>query len=152
MPYSVSMEKDELIIRVADWKSEENDIINVRTQVFVKEQNVPEELERDGKDPSMIHILAFYKGSAVGTARMSMDGHIGRVAVLKQMRGQSIGALMMKELENQAVLHSMDHVHLNAQIHARGFYESRGYKVEGDVFMEAGIPHIHMNKNIVKSI
>jgi len=152
MRYSEIMNNDDLKIRLANWNTDKNMILHIRTQVFVIEQKVPEELERDEWDPQMIHVLAFCRGNPVGTARMSKKGHIGRVAVLKQMRGKSIGALMMEELENQAAHHSLVEVHLNAQIQAVGFYERRGYSAAGESFLEAGIPHIPMNKSIVKSV
>lgn len=135
----------------ASWSQDAEKIIEVRTEVFVKEQNVPEELEQDGKDSEMYHVLATESGKAVGTARMSRDGHIGRVAVLKSMRGRGIGAFLMNELERQAVVARIPFIHLNAQLHAKGFYTALGYVEEGQIFEEAGISHIHMKKKLSKS-
>jgi predicted GNAT family N-acyltransferase len=152
MAYPDSMKRKDIETRMAAWDSDSEFIQDVRTRVFVVEQHVPIDLERDGKDPQMIHVLAFAGFKAVGTARMSLEGHIGRVAVIHEYRGNNIGALMMDKLENQALTLQMDWVHLNAQTHAQGFYQRRGYVQEGGIFDEAGIPHIHMKKYIAKSL
>ncbi|MDC7234318.1 MAG: GNAT family N-acetyltransferase [Spirochaetales bacterium] len=135
-------------VRLADWNSDSQDIIHVRKEVFVKEQNVPPELEQDGRDPELIHVLARSGSEATGTARMTRDGHIGRVAVLKAMRGKGVGVLMMKALEEEARELKIPEVHLNAQLSAKGFYTALGYKEEGEIFEEAGISHVHMRKKV----
>jgi len=142
---------NDIEITEASWATQSEEIMGVRQAVFVEEQNVPPELEQDGKDPGMYHVLAVQSGKAVGTARMSRDGHIGRVAVLKSMRGRGIGALLMKELERQALNAGIHSLHLNAQVHAKSFYSALKYIEEGEIFEEAGISHIHMKKNLIKT-
>ena len=77
--------------------SHTEDICAIRYEVFVDEQNVPEELEIDGLDGEAKHVLAFIDRVPIGTGRILIDGHIGRVAVLKNYRGHGIGKLIMKE-------------------------------------------------------
>ncbi|QEN07136.1 GNAT family N-acetyltransferase [Oceanispirochaeta crateris] len=151
LAYPVVMNDKNIEIRQAFWESDLKYIQDVRTRVFVQEQGVPIELECDGNDPQMTHVLAFVNSHAAGTARMSPQGHIGRVAVLYEYRKNNIGTLLMEALENLAVSFSMDEVSLNAQTQAMGFYKSCGYKEEGEIFEEAGISHIHMKKKIVKT-
>jgi len=67
---------------ICDYKSNIEDICAIRYEVFVDEQNVPEELEIDGLDGEAKHVLAFVDGLPIGTGRILDDGHIGRVAVL----------------------------------------------------------------------
>jgi len=80
------------------YKSNHKEICEVRFKVFVDEQNVPEELEIDGLDDDATHILILLDDKAIGTGRILSDGHIGRVAVLKQFRGKGVGKLIMKML------------------------------------------------------
>lgn len=117
----------------------------VRYTVFVQEQNVPESLELDEFDSVSLHVLALdANGYAVGTGRLLPDGHIGRVAVLKQLRGYGVGASIMRALMNAARDHGHTGVELSAQCHAAQFYERLGFKQYGDVYQEAGIAHVFM--------
>ena len=83
---------------ICDYESHTENICAIRYEVFVNEQNVPEELEIDGFDGEAKHALAFVDGVPIGTGRILNDGHIGRVAVLKNYRGLGIGKLIMKDL------------------------------------------------------
>lgn len=136
-----------LLIREAFWATEEEMIKLVRRTVFVKEQGVPEKLDFDDQDAGAHHVLAFAPGgSPVGTARMLEDGHIGRVAVLREFRGGGVGNLLMRELMRIAGNHSLPFVYLFSQVQAEGFYEKLGFRKCGDIFYEANIPHIKMTK------
>jgi predicted GNAT family N-acyltransferase len=113
--------------------------------VFVREQGVPEELEWDGLDPACIHVLAWDdSGAAIGTARLHPKGKIGRMAVLKEWRGRGVGRAMLRALLEVASERGLTTVELGAQIQAIGFYEREGFRVSGDIFMDAGIPHRKM--------
>ena len=83
---------------ICDYDSHTEDICAIRYEVFVDEQNVPEKLEIDGLDDEAKHVLAFIDEVPIGTGRILSDGHIGRVAVLKNHRGVGIGKLIMREL------------------------------------------------------
>ena len=98
---------------ICDYESNTEDICAIRYEVFVEEQNVPEELEIDGLDNEAKHVLAFVNEVPVGTGRILSDGHIGRVAVLEKHRGLGIGKLIMKELVNCAQDSSLDKVWLS---------------------------------------
>jgi predicted GNAT family N-acyltransferase len=119
----------------------------LRIEVFVHEQNVPEEEERDELDPVARHFLAQQDGVPVGTLRLvgkSPDvTKITRVAVRRAARGQGIGVALMQAAEAAAATGILA---LDAQTHALRFYERLGYAPEGAEFMEAGIPHLHMTK------
>ena len=84
--------------KICDYKGNEKDICKIRFEVFVDEQNVPEELEIDGLDDEAKHVLAYSDDEPIGTGRILIDGHIGRVAVLKKYRGLGIGKSVMQEL------------------------------------------------------
>ena len=129
---------------ICDYKSHTEDICAIRYEVFVDEQNVPEELEIDGLDGEAKHVLAFVDVVPIGTGRILIDGHIGRVAVLKNYRGHGIGKLIMKELIKWAHDMSLEKVWLSSQWHAHSFYLDLGFVCVGEIYKEAGIDHIKM--------
>ena len=133
---------------ICDYKSNIEDIGAIRYEVFVDEQNVPEELEIDGLDSEAKHVLAFVDGLPIGTGRILDDGHIGRVSVLKDYRGFGIGKLIMKELIKWAQDMSLEKVWLSSQWHAHSFYLDLGFVCVGDIYKEAGIDHIKMFKAV----
>jgi len=117
----------------------------VREQVFVKEQGVPHELEWDEWDARSDHALARdLAGRAIGTARLSPDGRIGRMAVRREWRRRGVGAALLEALLDQARGRAFSRVTLHAQIHAAGFYRRFGFSERGGAFLEAGIPHVEM--------
>jgi predicted GNAT family N-acyltransferase len=118
----------------------------VRRQVFVIEQRVPEEEEWDDDDEVCVHVLATRNREPVGTGRLSPAGKIGRLAVLSEFRGRGLGDRIMRMLIEQAYHRGLVEVTLNAQLQVVPFYEKRGFKAEGPVFDEAGIPHRRMRK------
>jgi len=129
---------------ICDYEPHTDDICAIRYEVFVDEQNVPEELEIDGFDGEAKHVLTFVDGLPIGTGRILSDGHIGRVAVLKNYRGLGIGKSIMKELVKCAQDLSLKKVWLSSQWHAHSFYLDLGFVCVGEVYKEAGIEHIKM--------
>ena len=129
---------------ICDYKPHTEDICAIRYEVFVGEQNVPEELEIDGLDGEAKHVLAFVDGVPIGTGRILDDGHIGRVAVLKDYRGFGIGKLIMKKLIKWAQDITLKKVWLSSQWHAHSFYLDLGFVCVGEIYKEAGIDHIKM--------
>jgi len=121
----------------------------IRREVFVDEQRVPLHEEMDAHDASSTHFLALLDGEPVGTARLRTlpDGtpKAERVAVRKAWRRHGIGRALMRALERAA---GAPHITLNAQLTALAFYERLGYRAEGPVFDEAGIPHRTMRKTL----
>ncbi len=135
-------------IRIANYAKQRSEIERIRVRVFVEEQGVPPELEMDELDEDALHLLAWRSGVAVGTARLTPDGHIGRVAVLPEYRGQHIGRSLMEAMMELATQSGRQQVEISAQIQAKGFYHSLGFQEKGDAYMEAGIPHIAMSATL----
>lgn len=132
-------------IRKASWQQASQALRMIRETVFICEQHVPEELEWDGEDESAIHLLAVDDDDMpVGCARILSNGHIGRMAVLQSSRGLGLGRRLLKRAIE--VVHQQGHrvARLDAQTHAIPFYEQQGFHVEGEEFMDAGIPHRRM--------
>ncbi len=126
------------------WQQAEADLRSIREHVFIQEQQVPVALEWDGLDADCQHLLAQDSdGQAIATARLLMDGHIGRMAVLPQWRKRGVGTALLTELLRYCRQHHLDPF-LDAQNHALEFYRKMGFIAVGDEFLDAGIPHHKM--------
>ncbi len=122
----------------------------VREAVFVREQGVPLDMEWDEFDATSLHVVAFdAAGQAIGTGRLLEDGHIGRMAVLPEWRGHGVGRALLERLLEDAVAAGQQELILHAQTQAAGFYRRFGFAVVGEEFMEAGIPHLRMQRQLV---
>lgn len=133
-------------IELLDWESAREEASRIRTEVFVREQRVPAEIEMDEHDAACLHALAYVDGKAVGTGRLLPDGHIGRMAVLRENRTQGLGGAILERLVGEARRRGMREVRLSAQTHALGFYARHGFVAVGEVFEEAGIEHQEMRR------
>lgn len=138
MNFSVSM---------VSWGQAEADLRRLRETVFMREQGVTAELEWDGLDDQCRHALARDEaGQAIGCGRLLPDGHIGRMAVLKHWRGRKVGSAIMAALLEEAQACGLRQLALDAQTHAVPFYRRFGFEETGEEFMDAGMPHIRMQR------
>ena len=136
-------------MRLCDWDTARHEAAHIRELVFVREQGVPAEIEMDAQDAQCEHALAHdADGIALGTGRLLPDGHVGRMAVLKEWRGRGVGALLLQALVDRARARGDATVRLNAQTVAAGFYRRYGFEVCGPGFVEAGIPHVPMQRRL----
>ena len=128
------------------------DAIKIRKKVFVEEQLVPQELEIDDLEDQTLHVIGYLENKAVSTARIYKKNattfKIQRVAVLRDFRKKNLGHELMMEIERYAKAKEFSTLMLDAQDHALTFYEKLGYQVEGEGFMDAGIPHHLMIKKL----
>ena len=132
-------------VRIVEWSEAGAMLSSVRTAVFVAEQQVPVEVERDGRDAGCVHVLAeSTDGTPIGAGRLMPDGRIGRMAVLREWRGAGVGGAMLRALMAEAKRRGHRDTHLHSQAQAKAFYERHGYVVDGDEYLEAGIPHVLM--------
>ena len=138
--------KDEPLIELLSWEQARAQASPIRFTVFCEEQGVPREIELDEHDSQSIHVIAYEGSHAVGTARLLPDGHIGRMAVLKEWRGRGVGGLMLQRLIARAKERGDREVALSAQVHAVPFYRRQGFVPEGGEYMEAGIRHQAMKR------
>lgn len=120
----------------------------IRTEVFVKEQEYPIELEFDEADRDCWHLVLKDGDRAVATARVIKlsEGVYkpGRIAVLKEYRGKNIGAELLTLIIEKAKEMGAKELHIGAQTYAVGFYEKFGFKTVGEEYMDEHIPHIDM--------
>lgn len=136
-------------IELMSWDKALGDARPIRMTVFVEEQRVPVEIEWDDHDEKSLHALAYdNKGRAVATGRLLPDGHIGRMAVLKEWRGKGVGGAILERLVAVAKGRGDREIELFAQTHALEFYRRYGFTESGPIFEEAGIPHQAMRKSL----
>jgi YbgC/YbaW family acyl-CoA thioester hydrolase len=140
-------------VRVGAWSDLGKDASAVREAVFVQEQAIPKEMEWDAADAKLTHAVLYNRlGQAVATGRLLQPApgvaQVGRMAVLRVLRGGGLGAQVLQALENQARQRGDTELMLHAQQSAQGFYAKLGYSVRGQPFEEAGIVHIEMFKTL----
>ena len=139
-----------IVVHVAAGEGDMEGAFAVRREVFIVEQGVPPELERDEADDSAVHVVARDGAAVVGTARLTRDGEarIGRVAVLPAWRRRGIAGLLLAALEAEARRLGIAEVGLHSQTYVQALYERHGYAVAGPGFVEAGIDHVPMVKRL----
>ncbi|QXM06376.1 GNAT family N-acetyltransferase [Crassaminicella indica] len=136
-------------IKWSKGKEDFKDASHVRYEVFVKEQNVPIELELDEFDDQAYHIVGYENDEAIAVGRiLEKESYylVGRVAVLKEHRGKDYGKVIMENIIKKVEELGGKEIRLHAQMSAKGFYEQLGFEAYGDIFDEAGIEHICMKK------
>ncbi len=127
------------------------DLRSVRETVFVREQNVPLDLEWDDLDPLCRHVLARdAEGRPIGTGRLTPEHKIGRMAVLADWRGRGVGDALLLALIDEARRAGWRAVSLHAQVSAIGFYVRHGFLPCDAPFVEAGIDHQAMHRLVDK--
>ncbi|MBE0588431.1 MAG: YbgC/FadM family acyl-CoA thioesterase [Hydrogenophaga sp.] len=141
-------------IKVGRWSELGDDARRIRTAVFVEEQRIPKDLERDAADLTAVHAVAYNRlGQPVATGRFVSDGpgvvKVGRLAVHRVLRGGKLGRQVLQALMDAARDAGEREVMLHAQRSAVGFYERLGYQARGASFEEAGIEHQEMFKPLI---
>ena len=135
-------------IRAIRGQGEFEAALRVRRAVFVGEQNGPPEDEPDRWDEAARHFVVLDAGRVVGTARLYQPqpgvGKIGRVALLPEYRGRGWGERLVRALVTHVRACGYREAVLDAQTHACSFYARFGFRVEGEEWVEAGIPHRRM--------
>jgi predicted GNAT family N-acyltransferase len=137
-------------VRFVAGSEERSQAFDIRRRVFQDEQGVPADEEFDADDDRAIHVLAIFGGEPVGTGRLvlhSAYAKVGRMAVLKPHRRRGVGRALMDALIAAAIEHHCTQLVLHAQVQAIPFYEALGFRVVGDEFVEAGIPHRRMQRS-----
>jgi predicted GNAT family N-acyltransferase len=143
---------DRLIYKFVTSDNELEGAFAVRRQVFVEEQNIPEEIELDEFDSSALQVVVRDGDKIVATARVRFPSpdtaKIERMAVLPAYRrrgtGRGIISFIIGEMKKQGINRAV----LHAQYAVRDFYRSCGFEETGEPFREAGIKHIEMQRRL----
>ena len=128
-----------------------DEIKTLRTQAFVIEKNVPEEIEFDGRDKEHKHFCLYENNELIACARGEVLGlvmHLGRVTVKSTKRGSGLGRILFNFIEEYAIRNGCKKLELGAVETAIGFYEKIGFKPFGEYYMEVGWAHVNMEKEI----
>ncbi len=141
-------------IEIGEWALLHAAAQSVRTAVFVHEQGIAPEDEWDADDATALHAVLFdLNGKPLGNARLLQPSaglaKVGRMAVLKEARGQGYGARLLQALLREARRRSNKEVRLSAQRTAESFYAAHGFVVVGEPFDEVGIAHVEMRLSLV---
>lgn len=143
----MSAPADILILDVPVFSTLCNAAFRLRRDVFVLEQNVPEDEEHDADDLTATHFVAVAAGEVVGTLRIVFKpehAKIGRVAVDRDWRSRGIARAMMLSAMDHCRARGVDRFYLTAQTDKLGFYEKLGFTAFGEQFLDAGMPHLAM--------
>ncbi|EIA21242.1 GNAT family N-acetyltransferase [Listeria fleischmannii] len=146
-------ERMSIVKKVTD-EQMKKDSLQIRFDVFVTEQHVDPALEWDEFDhsPSTIMFVDYAEDGtplATGRLRILADyGKVERICSQKAARGKGSGRRIMEAIEEEAKKQGANKLKLGAQVSAIPFYEKLGYVVCSEIFMDAGIEHKEMEKNI----
>jgi len=151
-----------IVVRLTQSSADRLAAWHIRERVFIREQGIEERIERDGLDEVARHLLAYDDDEAVGTARvLGVDAEggpipfetarvakIGRMAVLPEKRRHGIGTRLLEAALALCRRHGLERAELSAQEYVASFYERAGFRIEGEGYLEAGIPHRHMSRRL----
>ena len=140
--------------RVAATREDIEAALEIRRVVFIEEQGVAHDIERDGLDGEATHVIAEADGRVVAAGRFvtQADEHgatarVGRMAVLGEFRRHGIATAVLEALETEARRQGLGGIELHSQSYVQRFYDRCGYTVAGEPFVEAGIDHVTMVKH-----
>ncbi|WP_409509362.1 GNAT family N-acetyltransferase [Bacillus spizizenii] len=125
---------------------------DIRKAVFVEEQGCPVSDEFDEFDTlreDCRHILVYHENEPVGTARVRIVDHAGkleRICILKPYRKFGLGKVIVDALERIVKEQGISAFKLHGQTQAAVFYEKLGYQTASEEFILDGIPHVLMTK------
>jgi len=121
----------------------------LRREVFVAEQRVPENEEFDRIDLDSSHIVAVYDGRVIATMRLIWcEDYVqySRFVVEKAYRGMGLGADFLRYALGMAEKRGYSKSYLEAQLDKTTFYEKLGFVSYGDTFLDGGMDHIRMRR------
>ena len=139
-------------IKIVTNEEELQQAYQVRKIVFVDEQKVPVEEEIDHLEEESTHFLVMIENDEpIGAGRFRIVdnyGKVERICVLPQARSTGVGRSLMEAIEQHALSQGLEITKLNAQVQAIPFYKSLGYGIISEEFLDAGIPHRTMKKQL----
>jgi ElaA protein len=128
-------------------------VLQLRSEVFVVEQNCVYQ-DVDGKDSKAVHLLGEMDGKLIAYARLFQandyfnEASIGRVLVKATHRNKKLGHDLMKAAIT--AIHNYfgtTSITISAQLYLQRFYESHGFTVSSEMYLEDDIPHIQMKRD-----
>jgi predicted GNAT family N-acyltransferase len=138
-------------VRRAGGDQEMAAVVQLRHDVFCVEQGVPQREELDGRDGQALHLVAMSGDQLLATCRLLFVGptvQFSRLAVRKSARRHGIASALLARADAETRAGGARRLVLHAQTYARALYDAAGYEPRGRIFMEAGIEHIAMEKQL----
>ena len=142
---------DHLTVRTVADESDWQRVVDIRTEVFIREQSCPPEVEWDGHDDTSRHLLGWLDATAVAATRWRVVPHderlvakLERLAVLPPFRGRGFGRTMVVAGIEDARAAGFGDCLIHAQARLEEYYAGMGFVRFGETFEEAGIPHVRM--------
>ena len=136
--------------------NEFHDLIGLRMEVFVVEQDCPYQ-DLDGLDKDAYHLIIEENSEIIATSRILKAGvaypeiAIGRVVSSPKHRDKKLGHLIMSEsMKFVESTFGRQNIRLGAQTHLTSFYEKYAFKSTGKEYLEDGIPHTEMLYDSIK--
>jgi ElaA protein len=127
-------------------------VLQLRSEVFVVEQNCVYQ-DIDGKDEKALHLIGEFDDKIVAYARLFRSGDyfenasIGRVVIDPDYRDKKWGHELMQQAISGVEQHfKTKKITISAQLYLKRFYESHGFVVTSETYLEDDIPHIEMKK------
>lgn len=143
------MQKIWIMIRIEKFRFEDTEKIKlsneIRTKVFIEEQNVDPEIEYEFEEEGNYYLL-YYNDIPIATARWRKTNSgikLERFAMLKEYRGKGVGSKLLNEIL-QDVIPFGKKIYLHSQVIAINYYKRAGFVAEGEHFWEAEIEHVMM--------
>ncbi|AMP98276.1 GCN5 family acetyltransferase [Pedobacter cryoconitis] len=125
-------------------------ILKLRSEIFVVEQNCVF-LDTDGKDLSCQHLMLYQNKELMAYARIVpaalsfTEPSIGRIVSSHAARGKGFGKeLVSLAISNCLRLYGNKPIKIGAQLYLKSFYESFGFVMQGEEYLEDDILHIEM--------
>lgn len=128
---------------------------SIRHQVFVVEQDIPQELDLDGLDYLSSHALVTDDDSLIATARITIDdvgrAVLARVAVIEQYRGSGVASKVVSALISYASQRGCVSIEIHAHEYLRHYYEKFGFTLIRKVEMVGEHQLIEMRVQLTPS-
>lgn len=130
--------------------------LNVRRAVFQVEKGIPKDIDVDSYDcmnDVCEHFLIRYDNKSAGTVRCKLDIEekeirLQRFCILSDYRKLGLGRSLLEFIDVYYQNKGFEWIRLDSKFAVHGFYEKSGYQVVSNVFMEAGVEHVKMEKRI----
>ena len=128
------------------------DAFKIRREVFVEEQGISEGLVFNGHDREALHMVVKDGQTVIGTARVLLlaanQAKVERMTVSKPFRYMGIGSRIIFFLTEELKSKQVKKVVLHAQQGVIEFYKACGFRESGLPFLEAGIKHMKMEREL----
>lgn len=134
-------------VKIANSLEDVNICFALRKIIFVKGQNVPIDRERDEYDNICTHFLLIDNNNPIGVARLRKNldyAIIERVGILQSSRKKGAGFFLMQGIIDYCKNNNFSKMVLGSQEHAINFYKKLGFKIVGEKYVDANIPHFKM--------